>query len=130
MKFYFLFFIFIIVNINIVGAGLNLAPGKLNFNMETNNELCKEITIVSNDYKGEIRIRDVWASVDEGSNINKFYLEAGDFDISISYPNEIDLNERETIDVCLSGSNIKQAKGAIIFTPNTDTNIVVEVGTW
>lgn len=134
MKFYFFYFLFFIIlglmSVNIVSAGLNLAPGKLNFNMKTENMKCEEIVVVSEDYTGEVSVRDVWASVEEGNNINKFYMTAEDFGININYPETIDLNKKKTIEVCLSGNNIKEGKGAIIFTPKSETNVVVEVGTW
>ena len=120
------------MGMNLASATLNLSPGKLYFNINPNEEICQMIVLSSTDYIGEINIRDVWAkSFDEGSNTNTYDKKAEDFGIEIYYDNLIEnFDEEEEIEVCLSGSTIRKSKGAIIFTPKSETNVVVEVGTW
>ena len=133
MKFNFLFFTILIgtiTNISLVHAGLGLSPGKINFDVQGNDEQCKEVTVVSDDYAGELRLRDVWSNSKEESNINNFDMEANDFGFDISYPETINIEDKETIEICLSGGDLREARGALIFTPDSDTNIVVEVGAW
>lgn len=132
MKFYFFVFLFgIFISISLVSASFSLAPGKLYFDMNNNKKICQKIVLISDDYKGKVKLRDVWTGVDEDYNINKFYMKAKDFGLDVSYPKTIaKFKDRESIEICLSGNNIKEGKGALIFTPESDTNIVVEVGAW
>ena len=51
--------------------------------------------------------------------------------IQISYPKQIDnFNNNQEIEVCITARYSGQYRGALIFTPKSDTNVVVEVGTW
>lgn len=132
MKFYFLFVLFLIfISLSLVSASLNLVPGKLYFDMNKNKEVCRAVTLISGDYKDKIKVRDIWAGVNESYNTNKFYMKAEDFGLKISYKKTIEnFNGTETIKICLSGENAKEGKGALIFTPESESNVVVEVGTW
>lgn len=131
--FIFLFFVIFLLSINQVYATISLSPGRAYFNVDGKGEVCETINLFSQDYDGTIIVRDVWASnIDEGTNINKYTSEKEDLGIDITYDNELEITKGEEVDfeVCILKDNKEKAKGAIIFTPSSDTNVVVEVGTW
>ena len=130
-NFIFLFLVFMI-NLGLASAALSPSPGKLYFNTEINARSCEKITLSSLDYKGDIKIRDVWAtSINEGANINKYTATASDFGITLEYSEIIEnFSGSKEVEVCLTQTSSTKSKGGIIFTPSTGTNVVVEYGTW
>ena len=115
-----------------MAASFRLSPGKLYFDVNLNEKNCQNIVLSSEDYLGEVNIRDVWAkNIDEGYNINNYSVKSEDLGIKLDYNKLIEnFDGSEEVEVCLSGNKIGESKGAIIFTPKSETNIVVEVGTW
>ena len=114
-----------------INASVYLSPSKLYFDMKNNKEDCQTITFISDDYQGNIIIRDVWADIKEDSNINNFNMRSNDFGIYITYDSAIkNFEESEEIEICLTGKNVKNGKGALIFTPESETNVIVETGAW
>jgi len=130
-NFIFLFLVFMI-NLGLASAALSPSPGKLYFNTEINARSCEKITLSSLDYKGDIKIRDVWAtSINEGANINKYTATASDFGITLEYSEIIEnFSGSKEVEVCLTQTSSTKSKGGIIFTPGSETNVVVEYGTW
>jgi hypothetical protein len=64
-------------------------------------------------------------------NINKYRLKSEDIGIIIFYQKQIDnFNGQQEVEVCLSGNKPGRYRGDLIFTPESNTNVVVEVGTW
>jgi hypothetical protein len=127
-----IFFILIISCISYANASLNLAPGKLIFDIEKGKQGCQIITLSSGDYSGMINIRDIWTNDINDSNTNKYPLNASDFEIEISYNKQLtNFNKNQDIQICITGNEIiNKTRGAIIFTPISNTNVVVEVGAW
>ncbi|MBI3623759.1 hypothetical protein HY212_06810 [Candidatus Pacearchaeota archaeon] len=117
---------------NLVVASLNPDPGKLYLNTESNDRVCQKITLTSEDYQGKIKVRDVWATkINEGANINKYNADPKDFGITLEYPKVIEnFNGNTEVEVCVNQKESMKAKGAIIFTPDSGTNVVVENGVW
>jgi len=134
MKFYFLFFIFfILISISFISANLSLNKGKLELNIQKGERMCKMVKVLSEDYVGEIQVRDIWSKDLEETNTNNYNNVAEDFGIDISYDEIKDFNEQSEIEVCFSGERVGDFRGALIFTPkagNDQINVVVEVGTW
>lgn len=131
MKIFF-YFLFVLFFINLVSASLNLDKGRLDYNIEVGEEKCQIIKISSPSYNGKILIRDIWAeNPNEESNFRKYIFTSEDHGLKINYENEImGFEEEYPLKVCLKGQEIGEYKGAIIFTPYSNTNVVVEVGTW
>jgi len=129
---FFIFLFFIIFSSVLVGATLNLNKGKLYFDLKTGEESCQEVVITASNYTDSINVRDVWAnSMSEDQNLNHYTADKSNLGIKINYPKSFDsISDKQTAKVCITPSIPGQYKGAIIFTPKSDTNIVVEVGSW
>lgn len=135
MKFFiFLLLLFLVFlsSASLAFAGVSPSPGRLYFDAGANNRICQTITLSSSDYQGDVKVRDVWAtSTSEGANINKYTASASDFGITLEYPKTITgFNGNAEVEVCLTQQELVKAKGGIIFTPSTGTNVVVENGVW
>ena len=126
------YFLFILILTNLASASLNIDKGKLYFNLNPGEESCQSIKVSSNSYEGKVNIRDIWAETfDEEGNFRKYTFTAKDHGLNIRYDNKIDnFNKESSVEVCLNGNYPGEYKGAMIFTPESDTNVVVEVGTW
>jgi len=127
MRFYFLFFLLIIlISASLVSAALSLDKGKLEFNVGKGEEMCKIVKVSSEDYVGKVSIRDIWPEEgEEESGFSKYTLTAEDYNINIKHPSEIlDFNEQSEIEVCLSGSEVGDFRGALIFTPEPGDDVV------
>lgn len=131
MKLFF-YFLFFILTLNLASAALNLDKGKLDYELNIGEESCQVVSLSSNDYNGTIKIRDVWAeNKDEDNNLNKYTFSALDHQLSIKYIDTVlDFKDSMDFEVCLTADNPGNFKGALVFTPDAKTNVVVEVGTW
>ena len=131
MRFYFLFFIFVFF-ISFVSAGLNIDKGHLDYDLKIGEEKCLMVSLSSEDYYGVITLKDSWAKdIKEGTNINKYNLSASVLGLSLDYPKEIqDFSDKKEVRVCILGNRSGNYRGAMIFTPDSNTNVVVEIGTW
>lgn len=130
MKFF--LFLFIILTLNLASASLNLDKGKMEYNLKTEEEVCQIISLTSDDYGGTIKVRDVWAeNSNEGENLNNYTSASSDHQLSVKYiDTALDFKDSMDFEVCLSADQSGSFKGALIFTPDAKTNVVVEVGTW
>ena len=76
MKQFFIFLFFImalLISFSLVSAALSLSQSKLYFNINPQQENCQKITVSSQDYFGNISIRDVWSEdFNQDANINKY----------------------------------------------------------
>lgn len=119
------------VGLGVVNASLNLSPGKLYFNLNPGEKSCQEVIVVSSDYSGTLKVRDIWNKDLHEQNLNNYNLKSQDIGIQISYPEQIEnFNAQQEVEVCLTASRNVNYRGSLIFTPTSNTNIVVEVGTW
>lgn len=131
MKLFFLFLI-IVLAINLVSSSLNLDKGKMEYNLKVEEESCQIISLNSEDYKGTIKIRDVWAeNQNEEKNLNKYNFSASDNKLTIKYMDTVlDFKDSMDFEICITADEPGNFKGALIFTPEAETNVVIEVGTW
>jgi hypothetical protein len=129
--FFYLFLISILVSTTFISASLNLAPGKLSFNLDPGVQDCQNITLIAKNYSGPISIRDVWTNEKNQYNINKFNLSKDDLGVEVLYNSKIEeTSERQEVEICLKPNKSGSYLGDIIFTPLSDTNVVVESGAW
>jgi hypothetical protein len=120
-----------IVLSSLVSATLSLSTGKLYFNLNPAQQNCQKVKLISSDYSGKITIRDVWTDNVSEMNINKYGLNTDNIGITVSYQKQIDnFKDEKEVEVCLSGYEIGRYRGDLIFTPESNTNVIVEVGTW
>ena len=128
-----LFFFFIFILSSLAYATLNLSMGSLYFNMKPGEISCEKIKLLSSDYNGRIEIKDVWASSMDNNdrNLNRYNLTAMDHNLMITHINSIEsLNGDEEIEICIFSNNAGNYRGAIIFTPEAEGNIIVAVAAW
>jgi|SRR3989344_1891172 len=132
MRIYFFIFLFLIFSLFLVNASLNIDKGKIYLDMNVSQKTCQTITITSDDYKGTIKIRDIWAEdFSEGGNLNKYTLNSEDLGITIFYNKIIEnFSKNAQLELCLSSNEPGNFKGALIFTPESKDNIVLEIGSW
>ena len=124
--FIFLFFI-ILISVNLVGA-VGFSPTSLVFNLERGQQECKMISISSES--NTITIEDKWTENKEIEwKVSLFDKDASYHGISIDYPKELSLDERE-IEVCLSGSNIGEYHGVLLMKEEQQGNSIVQMGVW
>jgi hypothetical protein len=132
MKKQLIFFIFLINSLSFANAKLNLSPGRIDFIMPQGEKQCQTVTLTSEDYSSTIRLRDSWTNNIMETNIHKYNVTAGEFGLIITYPAEIrNFDGEEEIEICITGEKmLNKTRGNLIFTPYSNTNVVVEVGTW
>jgi hypothetical protein len=131
--FSFFFFLFVFCSLSsLASASLQLDKGTLIFNIGLNEEACKTVRVSSGSYVGEVQVRDIWAGTpDESRNFRAYTFDAGDHGLSISYTKPIsDFQSFFDEEICLRGEKVGDYKGALIFTPESSSQVNVEIGTW
>jgi len=124
-------FLLVIFIISLVNANIGLAPGKLHFDLNPGIQNCQNIVVSSSDYSGTLKVRDIWTDKQKEYNTNHYNKTAAGLGMQISYTKQIDnFNGQQEVEVCLTANNLGNYTGDLIFTPGSDTNIVVEVGAW
>jgi hypothetical protein len=131
-KIFFNFLLIFFMSLALVSASLNLNKGKLDPDIVIGEEFCDTISVSASDYSGTISVRDKWAETfDEERNLNSYTSTAEDHDMTIQYENNPEIVDGNAdVEVCITPTKLGKYKGALIFTPESDSNVVVEVGTW
>lgn len=131
-SFIFLFFLILIfANLfempNFVGA-TGFSPSSLIFNLKPGEKQCKMISITSESET--ITADDKWA---ENKNVewkvSEFNTDASSLGISINYPKELSLDERE-VNVCLSGNKLGEYHGVLLLKEEQQGNSIIQMGVW
>jgi hypothetical protein len=102
-------------------SGYQLGVGPPEITLESGE--CGEIYVFSNDYIGEIEIRDKWAEK-RGSSFEDYNLDSEDIGLDVRYFKNFELNNIGKTKICIYGSG--KYYGLILFRA-VDGNI--EVGT-
>lgn len=125
-------FLFLLFFTSFASANLGLSHGKLEFNIDIGEKACEVVTVSSGSYEGEVVARDIWAeTIDEERNFNFYTYSADDHGITLDYIDTIVEFEKEfDVEVCLEAEEVGEFKGALIFAPEAETNIVIEKGVW
>lgn len=90
--------------------GLGLSPAELGFDINSKNKSCSKIVLISQDYRGDIAVSDVW---DDGSG--NYSFNAGDNGLKVSYTKEFSVVRKKTLNVCVSGKQDGSFKGFLLF---------------
>jgi len=121
------FLLFLIILIPSV-LGVGFSPSSLTFNLKPNEEDCGKITLNSDSEK--ITVLDKWAENENTEwKVSLFNTSASDHGLSVNYPEELLIDERE-VNVCLSGSNLGEYHGVIIFKQEQEGNSIVQLAVW
>jgi len=129
MRLFFLFFLILIIYIYIGETlAIGFSPSNLIFDLEQDKEECRTISL--NSDSETITLSDKWAeNKDIEWKVNLFDIDASYHGISISYPEELSLNERE-VKVCLSGNKIGEYHGIILLREEQKGTSIIEMGIW
>ncbi len=124
-----LIFIFLLLILSIqIATAVGFSPSSLTFELETNKEECKMITI--NSESETINVSDKWASSSDIEWKSSLFKEqASTHSISINYPAEITEDERE-VEVCLSGEKAGEYHGIIVLEQEKEGNSIIQLGVW
>ncbi|MFA4952973.1 MAG: hypothetical protein WC584_02015 [Candidatus Pacearchaeota archaeon] len=124
----FIFFIFLILILTTQVSAVGFSPSSLTFNLKPGESECKMISI--NSESETITAEDKWA---ENKNVewkvSEFDTDASSLGISIDYPNELSLDERE-VQVCLSGENLGEYHGVLLLREEQQGNSIIQMGIW
>jgi hypothetical protein len=123
----------LLFSLNFVSSMIELKPSKLEFDLQPNEEKCLEVYLNINENEETIFVRDIWTKNpdNEPNNLNNYKLNNEDLNIYVNYEDKLEnLSEENKMRVCLSGKDKGEFRGALIFTPKSEKNVVVEVGTW
>jgi len=125
IKFFLLFII--LFGLNMISA-VGFSPSSLTFDLEPNQEECKMITIDSESRK--INVSDRWAeNQDVEWQIGLFETNASQHGINISYDKDLSKRERDA-EVCLSGSNLGEYHGILLFRQEQAGSSIIQFGVW
>jgi len=107
---------------------LGITPGNLIFNGSINEKICENITL-STDYRGSIIGESKWIeSVKEKRNVVDYNLVAGDLNLMIDFPEQINISKNIwNIPICITGKKSGKFNGAIIY---KTTDSYAGVGSW
>lgn len=122
--FFSLFFVFFISTV--VAEGFS--PSNLVYVLTPNEELCQVVSLESDSVN--ITVLDSWA---ENENVNwsisLFNTPAEDHSLTIDYPTELSIDERE-VEVCVSGSKLGEYHGVIIFRQAQQGTSIIQLAVW
>ena len=119
--------IFLIVFFSSISTALEFSPTNLEFNLTQNQQSCKKVffsldsqTVVSNSWAQNENVP--WS-------ITRFQISAQDLGININYPTNLDSHQTEA-EICISGTNTGNYRGAMIFRQGELGNSVVQFAVW
>jgi len=134
MKLFFIFLFFIIIiSLNFVNASLSISPSALQFNIKSGEIECKNLTILSQDYSGDLYSLLRWSGKNNYiDNPNNFKFNAEDLNLTVNYfPQNIEKFDGEKkIQFCVSGKDIGIYRGSLEYRTISKGNVAIGVGVW
>lgn len=124
------FFIFLLFLVFLMGniLAFEFSPTQIDMNLEKNQQDCKTITLTSDS--DTIQIYDKWAeNKDLDWNVNLFRTEASSQGLSLTYPSELLLKQRE-FQVCISGSKEGEYHGVLLLKEEQKGNSIMQMAIW
>ncbi|MBS3099115.1 hypothetical protein J4462_02795 [Candidatus Pacearchaeota archaeon] len=119
--------IFLIVFFSSISTALEFSPTNLEFNLTQNQQSCKKVFF---NLDSQTTVSNAWAQ--NGNvpwSITQFQTSAQDLGINMNYPVQISLYQKQA-EVCLSGANSGNYKGAMIFRQGELGNSVIQFVVW
>jgi len=109
-------------------CALGFSPANLVYIVGQNQELCQHIQIESSSEI--ITVEDAWAeNPDIEWKVDLFEHSALDHGLTISYPTELSLEERD-IEVCISGAELGEYHGATIIREQQEGDSISRAVVW
>jgi hypothetical protein len=118
-------FIFLILISTAGAVQISISPGELDFNANSMEVVCKQATVY---FSEEVLVtgEDRWANLSIVSrNLNDYKYTAENIGISISYPKDVNQNNKK-INICVGGIKNGVYQGALIYS----TDSTAGVGAW
>ncbi len=112
----FILFINLLFLINLAAAArIGVSPAIIEFNIDSGIKICEKATLFSNSNEtliGETR----WSSDKEfEKNLNKYTLNPEDLKIKIEFPENVKVDNKKQIEICLTGKRAGKYYGALIY---------------
>src|SRR3989344_2814425 len=104
---------------------LGISPIQLDFSGKTQEKICRNITLFSKNFSGELAGEDRWSKENE-KILNKYTLSSEDLKINIEYEKTIRAEQKNLIGVCIN-ANQGVYYGALLFHAE---NTSAGVGSW
>jgi len=121
-------FIFVLLFIGSTSATLLLLhPPKIEFNGNTNEKICQNISVFS-DYKGNLTAKIRWTDKNGSKNLNDYELNSSNLRITNDFSEKVVSNNKmKEVDICLTFEKSGEYSGALLY--NTE-NSPAGVGIW
>ena len=111
-----------------LAAAGGFSPSKLVYVLGPNEELCQFVHLTSDSEN--ITIFDVWAENETVEwKVSFFNTTAEEHGLTLTYPEELSIDERD-ISVCVSGEELGEYRGAVIFREGQEGMTVVQYAVW
>lgn len=124
MKKILIFFIFLFLT---RVSALEFSPPSLQFDLQTDQQTCKSIFL---KLDSEATLSDSWAqNPSQEWSVTNFRTSHQQLQIQVSYPQTISSSQQE-VQVCISGANTGDYKGALIFNQEKVGNSIVQFVVW
>ncbi|MBU0907359.1 MAG: hypothetical protein KKD18_06835 [Nanoarchaeota archaeon] len=118
--------LFFLLFIPLVSA-IQFSPTSLEFNLGTNQVACKNVYF---QVESSTTLRDAWAQSSSSPwTITNFQTSSQELGLELSYPSEVNSGQGE-IQLCLSGSQAGDYKGALIFRQGETGSSIVQFAVW
>jgi hypothetical protein len=110
-----------------ITSALQFSPTSLEFSLEKNQISCKEIQF---QIESPTTVRDAWAQSSSSPwTISQFQTSSQEHRINVNYPTSLTIDQ-DRIEICLSGQNPGDYKGALIFREEEQGNSIVQFAIW
>lgn len=120
-------FLFIVLFPLVNAVTLSMSPQQIDFIGNVNERICEEVTLKT-DGEAVLLGEDLWA--EKGyfeRNLKQHNLESDDLKLSLEYPENVKINNYETIEVCLTGKSKGDYHGVLLYRVEGKP---VRVGIW
>ncbi|MEK6890896.1 MAG: hypothetical protein AABX03_02055 [Nanoarchaeota archaeon] len=124
VKFIFLALALLILTSGVYANSLGLSRANLEFVGDIGEEVCKELIIFSGE-SVSVSGEDRW-SLKNSKELSDYTKYADELKIDINYPESVNFNKKETVNVCITGNENGKYHGVLIY---KDPEIA-GVGTW
>ena len=122
-----LFFFFTIILCLTQISALEFYPANLEFNLTQNQQSCKKVFF---SLDSQTTVSDSWAQNETSVwSITQFQTSAQQLGITLNYPANLD-SAQTNAEICISGANTGNYKGAMIFRQGELGNSLVQFAVW
>ena len=111
----------LILSSSVFANSIGISPSQINFSGNANEKICNNITIFGD---GSFLGEDKW-SIIKTRNMGNYVLDAEYFGIKMYYLKDLNLTEKENVEICVVSKNEGVFYGSIFYGQN-----YAAVGSW